>query len=355
MCGTSRMQFQPIIWSRDWTRLKLPPVVWSSSRIMSSEQGLVNQSAVTDSQLPSRVALISSDNAMEALTTTNEASLASIGREGRSTISVAQSSHQTVLPMVIDGTHVRQLLRNWRLIMIATWITANVSALRDDGGLAASPETSQSCHGVLDNMIDVVNEATHMFTQPSTNATVSIADRAVSLLLLSKKVEMVAMILNPASSAHIQPAMLDASVQSLCVLSRQKIKDDSSGSIGRLLEEHHGYEWGFPWTLAQKQFDVFAIEGLVSRPGLDEQSARELLAKIQSYAWKEQNIVVLSRNAHLNEGKDLTDYYVRLGFEIVMMDNGLQELVYLGGSSADEDVLAENEQIMVGINMLTVT
>jgi len=115
----------------------------------------------------------------------------------------------------------------------------------------------------------------------------------------------------------------------------------------------------------EEQFDVFAIEGLVDAPGLDEQSTRDLMSQIEKYAHQEEKIVVVSKRAYIRDGVDLSAYYVGHGFEKVEMEKGWSGsaedgvawpvLIYserwFHGPSA-EDVPVD-PQVMVGLNLWT--
>lgn len=158
------------------------------------------------------------------------------------------------------------------------------------------------------------------------------------------------------SSPFIQSgsSTVDASVLALAVFSRESLFDDSRGSLRTKIEEAVSGKAPVAYydDPANKQFNVFAIEGVADTPGLTEGLARILLSKIEEYARKEQKIVVVQKQAHTSsDGTDLTEYYEQLGFEKVVMEHGLHELVYTGKSySATSFSEVEDMPIMVGMN-----
>lgn len=175
--------------------------------------------------------------------------------------------------------------------------------------------------------------------------------RLICLSIRNNQWEMVGLIPKDFNMPFLESgsSAVDASVLGLGVFSRGQIKDDGSGSIRKRVVFAGGKTswWTQPW------WGVFALEGIASQPGLPEESARVLLAKIARYAEKEGRIVVLSKRAYTRKmnGADLTHYYVRLGFEKVMKDDGSQELVYMGDRSSSADEWLEKQRIMVGMNV----
>jgi len=155
----------------------------------------------------------------------------------------------------------------------------------------------------------------------------------------------------------------DTCVEAFSVFSRDQLKDDGRGSLRNKIEEMYGKLQGqlwiqLWWGRADKHIPVLKIGGLMAAPGLPEDSARVLLYKINKYARKERKIVVLSKRAYISrDGTDLTEFYVRLGFEKLMMEEGLYELVYtrVGSSSAAEpqrlNLESAKQQMMVGMNL----
>jgi len=177
----------------------------------------------------------------------------------------------------------------------------------------------------------------------------------------------------------------DASVRALGVFSREKLKDDARGSLRKQIVEHYGSQFA---DQSSQQFDVFAIEGLLDAPDLSKSSAavliskiseyaqegldapdlsnssvRVLVSKIAQYAHQEKKVVVVPDRAYRSNGgmTDLTEYYVRLGFQKVEMQGGAQVLLYTGhwqntlvpdGPHRKKTLLSvENNQIMVGMNL----
>lgn len=249
------------------------------------------------------------------------------------------------IPTVICGMNAKQLLKNWADSFVDPWAeqseavanTMNASEHHNVGAplLPKLPKHWQDDKAtVLRKMHDVVADALG-------------------------KLEMVATIPKDLEIPFLESgsSAADASVLAVGVYSRKQVKDDRWGSISKVLEERYGSNWaGLQKGRDMKQFEAFEIEGLADAPGLPELSARVLLSKIQDYAHQEQKIVVVSKRAKQAymgaDGKDVIDYYVRLGFEEVLMQDGTSELVYTGTCSA-EDCWVENQQIMVGVNLQT--
>merc|ERR1712129_131132 len=131
---------------------------------------------------------------------------------------------------------------------------------------------------------------------------------------------------------------VDASVLALGVFSHEKLQDDRRGALRKKHQEQYGRPWGSRWLNFAKHrlfYDVFSIKGLSDAPGLPEgsQPVRLLLSQLEKYAHLDQSMVVISKQAYIsNDGRDLTEYYVSLGFEKVVMEEGLHELVYTGAS-----------------------
>lgn len=223
----------------------------------------------------------------------------------------------------------------------------------------------------LQIMRDVVAEATssHTFTHYAGVSRLErltgekgIRSRALYLLLSSGQLEMVGLIEKNLVLEFLESrsSAVDAHVLGLGVFSRGQLKDDNMGSLRNVVEALYGKDGNRPWNCAsgfadigaKVEFDVFAIEGLADAPGFSERSARILLSKIEKYAHKEQKIVVVPKWARMSsDGRDLTDYYVRLGFEKVEIVDGQDEYVYTGRSYLIEEKWVENQQIMVGMNL----
>lgn len=153
-------------------------------------------------------------------------------------------------------------------------------------------------------------------------------------------------------------------VTALGIFSRGQVKDDLMGSLRISIEAHYGKiqiwlgrgirrkVWkvsGFAPNPTPERFDVFEVKGLAAAPGLPEQSVMKLLPRIYKYARKENRIVLVPKQELHKEGKDLTDYYVRLGFEKVEMQDGSYELVYMGQRSSRQD--EQLQQLMIRMNL----
>lgn len=132
---------------------------------------------------------------------------------------------------------------------------------------------------------------------------------------------------------------VEASVMALAVFSRVVLKDNSKLSpTGYTFREIKMVNGGIRdvsslerWK--SKSFSAFAIEGLAEAPDLPVRSARVLLAKIARWAQAEQSHVMVARQAIHRDGTDLTDYYLKLGFEKLELDDGSYDLVYFGYES----------------------
>jgi len=123
-----------------------------------------------------------------------------------------------------------------------------------------------------------------------------------------------------------------ASVSALALLSRDQLKDNSRGTLVKMVEEQFGIRAtrtcsGRP----RKRFSVFMIEGVAMAPHITGKSAAVLLAKIAKWAHTEQRLVVVPRSAFYKQdgtglsglseqAADLSAYYERLGFRRVKSD-----------------------------------
>lgn len=203
---------------------------------------------------------------------------------------------------------------------------------------------------VLHNMQEVVAQATSIFTH---------LDKPNPRLARfgTMPLEMVGLIPNDVEISFLESggSAADKSVLALSVFARGEVKDDSKGSLRNAIQEQyakHGMElW---WGTSHKRLNVFSVEGLADAPGVPERWARVLLPKMQQYAHKEKKIVVVPMWALTSsDGRDLTEYYVRLGFEKVDMEDGMHEYVYMGNSSSAEEEQVDNQQIMVRLNLWT--
>jgi len=260
-------------------------------------------------------------------------------------------SHQSFPPTTVFGMDSRQVLNDWADKLISEEHSS--PSMSETDGSPPLPETAyyqRDKATVLHKMLDEITHATSISTDldtPSANAQLSTLGRVDLLEMVGLVPKNFAIPFNESVSSAVDPA-----VMALGVFTRGKVTDDSRGSLRNKMEEN-----GNHWTRALApdlsgwdQFDAFAIQGLVDAPGVDEQSVRVLLSKIAKYAQKEQMIVIVpSRQGYLSsDGSDLTEYYVRLGFEKVEMERRLHVLVYTGASSSAEDMAVEDQQIMVG-------
>lgn len=287
-------------------------------------------------------------------------------------------SQQQFPPTIIYGISIRQLLSSWADLFMdplheksRAVESLNISsdhgtmALKDrlmkvfgqrtDRNTEMPPPSSTSRYlhkdnvMVLHHMQEVIGELTEIPTNLNTLENVNFT----TLSLPGRKLEIVGLIPRMLAVRRIRSREVDASVLALCVFSQKKLQDDDRGS----LRKHIGLRFGKQWTRvwwgrAKKQFDVFAIEGIADAPGLSELSTRVLLLKIAEYAHKENKILTVSKGACISSGgKDLTQYYVRLGFEKVEMEGQLHELIYAGTPSSAKDVLADGEQMMVAMSL----
>jgi len=240
-------------------------------------------------------------------------------------------------PTTIYGVDTRQLLQNWEDSLRDPY-------LEDDKAMA------------LEHMRDVITDSTgifHAFKIPVEQRgawlpeVVGLVPEGMGKLLLS------------GSSA------VGESVSALGMFKREQLKDDSQGSLFKKIVEHFGHsEWVFDERSGKdvlvsrrerNTFGVFQIEGVADAPGLPfERSARVLLAKMARYAQREQRLVVVPAKAYKDiDGTDLTEYYVRLGFEKVEMKEGQEVLVYMEASSSPSDLWVGKQQLMVGMNLWT--
>jgi len=162
---------------------------------------------------------------------------------------------------------------------------------------------------------------------------------------------------HPSTAKRVLDAF-DVSVRALGIFSRKKLRDDAIGSLRKQIVERYGTAFV---DESSQQLNVFALEGLVDShismydPGSSGSSARALLSKIAEYANQEKKVVVVHGKAYKSlDGADLTEYYESLGFQKVEMQGGVQVLLYIDMSEAQEevgDVPEENQATMVGLNL----
>lgn len=253
-------------------------------------------------------------------------------------------SHQAFPPTLIYGVNARELLHNW----------AKPDKFDEENRKAVAHIVQGyfKTH-VLRKMRDVVNEMTNIFKQSD----IPLERNHVRLL------EAVGLVPETLESRFLESgsSAVDASVLALGVFSRERLVDDSRGSLHRKIEEQLGEDRmqelvsSGRFGHGKMKFDVFALEGLAEAPGLPERSARVLLAKIAKYAQEEHKLVVVPKRARISsQGKDLTEYYVHLGFEKVEMKDGY-ELLYTGtvDSYRFTDKWVEDRQVMIRMDLWT--
>lgn len=277
-------------------------------------------------------------------------------------------------PIVINEKIARQLLFNWAALFVNPFEDLSVDplvSLQEDDGLRQPPkapkyrndEKAMVLHAMKDFNMKVMSiyetvgklrKIRPHIEEPTIVAQLSRRDRMrLNLLLFCENLEMVGLIPENLESPSLasDPSAAEASVLAVGVLSRAQVQDDSSGSLHQRMRQALSGAWFS--SSATPAIDVFAIEGIADAPG-PSRSARVLLSKIHKYAVQEQKLVVLSKRAYTSvDGTDLTGYYVRLGFEKVVMDDGKFEFVYTGTRSVPVDVSAHNPQVMVRMNVFT--
>jgi len=212
---------------------------------------------------------------------------------------------------------------------------------------------------VLNNMREVIVKATLTFEHPEvsiTTANLSIwnyLQLTDAVVIPNKQVEMVGSIPKDFDIPFMESetSAIAASAVALGVFSREQLKDDRRGSIRKHIEEQYGHPASRA-QLRQGVFDVFSIAGLLDGPWFPEHSAKALLSEIAKYAQTEQKIVAVPKEAYARGGvTDLTEYYVRLGFEKVWMEDDSFNLVYIGSTPSGEGALADKGQLMVRMKL----
>jgi len=289
-------------------------------------------------------------------------------------------SAQMFPPAQVPGFETTDLLRYWRQLYKDSLRETDAEPEQRDAELeqqnlkhrekwalpppAKTPETSPNNRAlVLANMRDVTIDAKTVAMHMDTPTIFEhlaigpghISDVDADFISTNKlpKPQMVGLI----SKAFIKSGSSDIeeSLGALAMFSRLQLKDDRRHSLRNKVMQLYGHRHWWSrnqWGRRKKVIEVFAIEGLVHAPDLPEQLARVLLSKIQKYAHKENRIVVVPQWAFSwTDGTELTEYYVRLGFEKIEMQDGLHQLVYMGSSVPAEDKLVERQQIMIGMNL----
>jgi len=290
-------------------------------------------------------------------------------------ISNTRISEQTFPPTVLNGVDTKYLVHSWAdsfmdspgtVVADASTLIPSSLKMNDDGlpSMFEAPRKefrSDDNALVLQNMGDVIAEATGIFTQldyPTINEKLYgfLHPRNIETMLQNRALVMMGLIPKDFSMSFLESgsSAVQASVLGLCLFSEQQIQDDSRGSLRTKISEQY-WKGGTPLGLvnADNQIEVYAIEGIADAPGLPELSSRVLLSKIEKLAHKDQKAVVVPKWARTTaDRKDLTEHYVHLGFEKVEMEDGSHELVYTGTSLTPEDEWVENQQIMVGMTLL---
>lgn len=255
-----------------------------------------------------------------------------------SDISTTQISEQKFPPTEIFGVDTERILNTWEEIVD---ISEAIGPVRRPTPKASHLNNKAT---VLFNMRNVVAKARETFTVLDEDSIDSVEWNELEMVgLISKDSDI--KFLESGSSE------VDESVRALGLFSRGQLEDDGRGSLCKYMMSR----WKDSWTkklaaCAKKRFDVFVVEGLADVSAIHDDSARELLSKIERYARKEQSIVVVSPRA-LFCGTDLSEYYVHLGFKPVVMADMSYLLVYTGSSSSAADMLADKQHIMVGMNL----
>jgi len=355
-------------------RLKVIPRPGVLPRIMTDPMMQHFPMMHTQVKVPQRqmnVDANSKDDAMSRVVVPDQGWKASINDRGLSA--------QRFPPDLVSGIEPRHVLHDWRDLYtnslqekVGAVVPTNTK-LRKNEAFHPPPKTLDHARAskirVLSNMRDIIIDARTIamhrdtptifehLASPTNMASGHLADVDDDFITTRHlpKPEIVGLIpkellLNSTSSA------IDKSLGALAVFSRIHLKDNRRHSLHKKLLQLSGnrHWWSrLRWGRTKKGVNVFAIEGLANAPGLTEQAARVLLSKIVKYAHEEQMIVVVPQWAYTSsDGTDLTEYYVRLGFKKVEMEEGLyDELVYTGTALSAEDMSVENEHMMVGMKL----
>lgn len=261
---------------------------------------------------------------------------------------------QTFPPVELHGIDIQKLLQQWAGAYVDPFsenvgmvVSTNIAPKPKNDDLPAPAPVTKILQDdkarVLHSMLDVLADL------PSKSEEVGeITKERLPLMVGLIAKDLAVRFLESGSSAA------DESMLALGTVEKATIQDDRQGSLRIKVEERYGRgrARGF-WGRGKKTFDVFAIKGLTCAPGLDERSTRVLLSKIEKLAEVEQKIVVISHPAYISrDGQDLTDYYLRLGFEKLEMVGRPPELIYMGSSPSAVDMWVESQQVMVQISLL---
>lgn len=239
-------------------------------------------------------------------------------------------------PVKVDGMDTRSLLLDW---------ADSFLDMRQDTAELQSEQISR----LAQNKVERVMKMARVIAEAGTSLQSFVPVEKNQARLL----EAVGLISQPSQGPF---SVVDAPILALGVFQREQVKDDAEGSLRKKVEEKFGQmhtkrfrRRGF--GRRKSKFDVFAVEGLAEAPGLPELSARVLLSKIAQYAETEQKLVVVPERACISStGADLTDYYVRLGFEKVptLVGHGL---IYTADFSSTMDKWLEDGQVMIRENL----
>lgn len=276
---------------------------------------------------------------------------------------VPQIKEQTFPPTFVSGLDAELILENWingvgkvrtRSAAKALVLENMLDVFREQLSLkkALMIERRRNFTNLQRDTIDIVrNKAPGRKALPEREPSMDVSS-------WGKQVEVVALIPEDLETFYLGPYRglhtTSFYAHAFGIFSRDQFPDDSQGSLKQVLPAR---PW---WIPANRPLDVFLIEGLADAPGLSMQMTRVLLSRIAKYASKEQRAVVVSKRALTSDvdGADLTDYYVRLGFEKVVMEGGSYTLVLPDGafeSAGDKWWLGSKEdqkEIMVSLTSL---
>lgn len=279
-----------------------------------------------------------------------------------SLLSGTRISDQRFPPETIYSTDTPRLVQNWAGLFMDSF-DEKVRAAVSTGIASPNPSSIAAKYfedakaSALYSMRDIISQSTAV-AKPDRSPHFHRGRLASAVGLMGREFEMVGLVPKGFEMPTLQSAAhaVRIPVLALGVFARDKIDDDRRGSLRKKIEEQYGKRWARSWYgRPKRQFDVFAIEGLSEAPGegLLEHSAELLLSRMKLYAQKERKIIVVPQWAYISRsGKDLTEYYERLGFEMVELEGRMHALVYTGNSSPVEDMV-ESQPIMVGMDFWT--
>jgi len=270
-------------------------------------------------------------------------------------------SNQTFPPDTIYSTDTARLVQNWADLFMDSFDAKGRAAVST--GIASPTPPSKAVKYFEDAkaltlyaMRDIISQSTAMADGDRTPN----FHRGRLASVMRREFEMVGLVPKDFEMPSLQSgtSAVHVPVLALGVFARDKIYDDRRGSLRKKIEEQYGARWARSWFgRPKRQFDVFSIEGLSEAPGEDlpEHSAKLLLTRMRQYARKERKVIVVPQWAYISRsGKDLTEYYERLGFEMVELEGQMHALIYTGTSSPFGDVVSvENQPIMVGMDFWT--